>query len=82
MCKWGTDTKIRIRGEDVFVDSCIADLILKLNELGLHTRASCCGHGKIPTSIIFELDGKLYEMTEIMEEYLGLDGRIHKPKFS
>ena len=82
MCKWGTDTKIRIRGKDVLVDSCIAGLILKLNRLGLCTRASCCGHGKISTSVIFELGGKRYEMRELMEEFRGLDGRIHKPRFS
>ena len=58
MCKWGTDTlclvpmpaeishtgdfRWAIRG----VDSCIADLVNALNEAGIYTSQSCCGHGK------------------------------------
>lgn len=64
MCKWGTDKIIKIQGKEVVVDSCIADLILKLNKLGIKTTGSCCGHNENPLSILFRLDGKVYEITE------------------
>ncbi len=64
MCKWGIDRTIKILGKKVAVDSCIADLILKLNKLGIKTIGSCCGHSKIPLSVLFKLDDKVYEITE------------------
>ena len=36
---------INIRGRVVMADACIADLIRKLNNVGLLTEYSCCGHG-------------------------------------
>jgi len=53
MCKWGADIEIRVRrpgpsGRTVIkVDSCIASLIQILNDYGIETLASCCGHGKV-----------------------------------
>jgi hypothetical protein len=35
------------------VDRCIAPLIRELNEAGLFTSQSCCGHGKMPGQIDF-----------------------------
>ena len=53
MCEWGTSTQVRlcepreISGRrDVPVDSCIAPLVQALNDAGIKTLASCCGHGK------------------------------------
>ena len=53
MCKWGIDEEItlceptpiqkRIR---VKVDSCIAPLVQMLNDYGIKTISSCCGHSK------------------------------------
>jgi len=58
MCKWGNDklalvpSRPCIDGAEGFVwrftkiDSCIASLVQRLNEEGVYTLASCCGHGK------------------------------------
>lgn len=69
MCKWGTSTVLRVfipahlsrtgqdRWDDKDVDSCIAPLVKSLNEHGLITIASCCGHGKRPGNIVLA-DGR------------------------
>ena len=66
MCKWGNDIKIERHlnknGKPFYVDECIAPLIQVLNDNGFPTIASCCGHGKQPSSIIFKLDGKEKEI--------------------
>lgn len=56
MCKWGTDKKINVirranpfvedGWHEVYVDSCIANEIQELNNKGIITLNSCCGHGK------------------------------------
>jgi len=35
----------------IWCDPCIAPLVRALNEGGLPTVASCCGHGKLPSRI-------------------------------
>lgn len=57
MCKWGTDTIVRVRipadlshtGEarwkNVGIDSCIAPIVKALQDAGIDMRTSCCGHG-------------------------------------
>ena len=62
MCKWGTDTLVElcrptpVQGRtSVKVDSCIAPLVQTLNDYGIRTTASCCGHGKVThASIIID----------------------------
>lgn len=59
MCEWGNLKEVSIKrkkGLDkvIKVDSCIADLIVQLNDFGLYTINSCCGHNKSGASIIFE----------------------------
>ena len=39
------------------VDPCIARIAQALNDVGLQTIASCCGHGKQPGNIMLE-DGR------------------------
>lgn len=39
------------------VDSCLADIVMALNEIGVHTKACCCGHGHAPGNIALE-DGR------------------------
>jgi len=58
MCKWGTDTVVRVKmpadlshtGEerwaDKGIDSCIAPIVKALQEGGIDMRSSCCGHEK------------------------------------
>ena len=57
MCSHGTVAVIRLHGRPVGVDSCIANLVLALNQAGLDTVASCCGHGHRPGSIMLR-DGR------------------------
>lgn len=44
--------EMRINGEPVAVDWCIAPLVRALNEAGHRTVASCCGHGHRPGTIV------------------------------
>ena len=58
MCKWGTDVEVQVTvpadasytGKDRVdikkIDACIAPIVKALNEAGIRTDASCCGHGK------------------------------------
>ncbi len=49
MCTWGTSREITIERR-VHVDACIADQIVELNRLGIHTTGCCCGHSKGPAT--------------------------------
>ena len=63
MCEHGTitltnvhvDASIAHEGRDIFkpmpIDSCIADMIAKLDANGLRMLATCCGHGTLPALI-------------------------------
>lgn len=63
MCKWDTTVPVEVtvpahlsytgkeRRAVKDIDSCIAPVVVALNEAGLTTIASCCGHGKQPASI-------------------------------
>lgn len=63
MCKWGDSTPLKVwipanlsrtgeaRWDVKDVDSCIAPIVRALNDAGVITVASCCGHGKRPGNI-------------------------------
>ena len=59
MCKWGQTVLVKLKEvhKNVDVDSCIAPIVQALNDAGIQTAASCCGHGKFDGSIILE-DGR------------------------
>lgn len=58
MCqRYNTKTIKSSKGKEFEVDSCIADLVLLLNNNGFKTVASCCGHGIRPGNIALE-DGR------------------------
>lgn len=58
MCRQAIDERrVFIRGEPKGIDGCIVGLVVALNNAGLFTRASCCGHGKQPGRISLE-DGR------------------------
>lgn len=71
MCKWGDSVVLDVevpaslsctgeaRRKAVGVDKCIADMVRALNDGGVKTVASCCGHGKIPGTIILADDQHL-----------------------
>lgn len=57
MCKWGITTEVRLckptvvqRRTAIKIDACIAPLVQTLNDCGIETTASCCGHGKTEES--------------------------------
>lgn len=41
----------------IWCDPCIAPVVKALNDAGLRTIASCCGHGRRPGNIVLE-DGR------------------------
>ncbi len=69
MCEWGTRKIVRVKipadlshsGKEYWkeagIDSCIAPLVGALQSAGIDMRASCCGHGKGPGSIVLQ-DGR------------------------
>jgi len=69
MCKWGTSEVLEItvpahlshtgkkRLKKIGVDKCIAPIVRALNDAGITTDASCCGHNNGPGSIVLA-DGR------------------------
>lgn len=70
MCKWGTNTMVRVKipahlaaagfayRKKVAIDSCIAEIVEALQDGGIDMTASCCGHGKAKGRIDL-LDGRI-----------------------
>ena len=61
MCEWGKTVRVKLckpqRGSCfVDVDECIAPLVQALNDAGIETIASCCGHGHILGNVILRDD--------------------------
>jgi len=52
----------------VFVDPCIAELVKALNIGGVVTRASCCGHGTQPGSVLLD-DGRELRVLEVGDDW-------------
>lgn len=46
MCQHSTYSYVWLEGSLQAIDSCIAPLIVQLNNYGIKTLASCCGHGR------------------------------------
>lgn len=68
MCKHGTVRMVeqsRLPGKEyrhddpIELDECIADIVLALNEGGVPTTSSCCGHGTAPGHISLRGDRHL-----------------------
>lgn len=57
MCEWGQVVVIPISGRARDIDACIAPIVRALNDAGVPTVASCCGHGVRPASICL-VDGR------------------------
>ena len=54
MCEQGTPAILRLKdGDEVEVDACLQPLLQELNDAGIPTLESCCGHGKEPCAIYF-----------------------------
>jgi hypothetical protein len=68
LCKHGTLKTVTITPKpfDVKIDACIADEIVWLNEQGVYTAGSCCGHGKDkPTALINVNHGSIQRAIEL-----------------
>ena len=51
---YGCQVPMPLNGRLQSIDYCIADIVAALNAANITTVASCCGHGKIPASIVLE----------------------------
>ena len=74
MCKWGEQVIISIPtkknphgGTRISIDRCMTDLIHALNDGGMFTVASCCGHEKMPGNIILEDGRELFIVSDYKE---------------
>jgi len=54
MCSTTTKVKLFNRQVEIDVDSCIADIVQALNNAGIETAGSCCGHGLRPGRIFIK----------------------------
>jgi hypothetical protein len=75
MCEWGNTKPLgvrvpanlshtgKVRLKIVDIDKCIYDIVKALNDAGIFTVASCCGHGKQLGSIILENNREMRVMT-------------------
>lgn len=94
MCKWGTSTQLMVtipahlshtgveRQDVKDIDSCIAPIVRALNDAGVITVASCCGHGKRPGNIALKAEAHdaLARVTlEWIVKFKELDHRIFHP---
>ena len=57
MCEHGRTNEMRLGGRVWGIDACIAPLVKALNQGGMATMASCCGHGKMDGVISLQ-DGR------------------------
>lgn len=68
MCVRGTTTLVALKtGDVVEVDACIAPLVMVLNDGGIPTVGSCCGHEEV-TGHIQLADGRLLLVRKMTEE--------------
>jgi len=53
--------KLGLSEKGELIDSCIAPLVQMLNDYGIKTVSSCCGHGKLDHSVI-EIHPKYFKL--------------------
>ena len=46
MCKHGEFETIVINGREIPIDKCLVQYVKALNDAGIQTSMSCCGHGE------------------------------------
>jgi len=75
MCKFGEDVVLyvpipeklsytgKFRWDYKGIDSCIAPIVKALNDAGIYTSQSCCGHGRYKGTIHLH-DGRILEINE------------------
>lgn len=72
MCEFGNTVHLELAGSRKPIDSCIHRIVLALNDAGVTTVSSCCGHGHQPGQIVLD-DGRTLLVV--------VDGR-HEPDLS
>lgn len=76
MCKQGTYSSVAIKGVKLStIDSCIAPIVQALNDAGVETIASCCGHGNY-CGVISLKDGREIMIARNYEEARLME-RVH-----
>jgi len=83
MCRWGESATVTLktpqRGKlSVEVDRCIAPLVQALNDSGIETIASCCGHGRINGTIALR-DGRWIEIWPDDAAFRAGSQTMHSP---
>jgi len=78
MCEWGNTIRVKLfkkrKGSCyALVDSCIAPIVQALNDAGIETIASCCGHYKINGSIVLLDDRELVIEPSASKKYHGVE---------
>ena len=88
MCSWGTDVELELEipahlshsgasyTRRVKIDACIAPIVRVLNDAGIKTIASCCGHSK-GSGRIDLANGDILELRQIDETERCLCGRMY-----
>lgn len=61
-------TVLSREGKGTWCDPCLVPLIKALNEGGIPTVASCCGHGNNPGWVIFQ-DGRMIELYDSQDAH-------------
>ena len=87
LCKWGDCEQVDViipashssTGKDkpktVPIDSCIAPIVIALNEAGVPTLASCCGHERGAGSIML-VDGRELVVAQSREDANTMIGAV------
>lgn len=85
MCKYGTHASVTVSGVTInTIDACIAPIVQALNNAGIETVASCCGHGNC-NGVISLSDGREiliarnWDEARLMERVIGVD--IHGVRY-
>jgi hypothetical protein len=71
MCERGDTVLIETPGGNLEIDRCIAALVGALNDGGLPTTGSCCGHGS-GMGDIFLHDGRILVVLPSREAYTAV----------
>lgn len=70
MCKFGGVKEVSVLRQDqpAKVDTCLAPLVYLLNQFGIETITSCCGHGKVAKSSI-RISAQNIKFYKVDEDY-------------
>ena len=72
MCDQNNETEITLnkprpvsKRTKIKVDTCIAGLVQYLNDVGVETLGSCCGHGNGPASLLVDYEGRSIDIFDL-----------------